>query len=50
MSETATIQALLALETSRTEALLQKAPGSEAYLWPPARWPIASALASAQLG
>lgn len=49
MNETSTVQALITLENSGAEALFEKAPRSEAYLWPLARWPIASALASAQL-
>lgn len=49
MTETSTVRALLDLEDSGAEVLLERAPGSSAYLWPLARWPIAGALASAHL-
>ncbi len=49
MSDTVIIRALLDLEDSGFDLLFTKVPGTQAYLWPLARWPIANALASAQL-
>lgn len=49
MNTTPTVRALLALENSAPEVLFSRVPGSEAFLWPLARWPIAKALASANL-
>lgn len=49
MNETTTVRALLDLENTRADVLFERVAGSEALLWPLARWPIASALASAQL-
>lgn len=49
MNDTRAIQILLDFEESAEGLLFEQAPGSDAYLWPLLRWPIASALASAHL-
>ena len=49
MNETLAARALLELENASPPFLLEKVPGSAAYLWPLARWPISDALASAHL-
>lgn len=49
MNETPTVRALLDWEDSCPDLLFERVPGSDAYFWPLARWPIANALASANL-
>lgn len=49
MSKTGTVSALLAAEDSGSDVLFERLPGSSAFLWPIARWPIARALAQAEV-
>lgn len=49
MNETHTVRALLDFEDSRDELLFERVPGTEALLWPLARWPIARALSAENL-
>lgn len=49
MSETTPIRALLDLEDTNDDVLFERVAGTEAFLWPLARWPLASVLASLSL-
>ncbi|KUF08603.1 hypothetical protein [Leucobacter sp. G161] len=49
MSKTGTVSALLAAEDSGSDVLFERLSGSSAFLWPIARWPIARALAQAEV-
>lgn len=49
MNETPSVRALLDVEDAAPDVLFERVPGSDAYLWPLARWPIARALAEAHV-
>lgn len=49
MSKTRTVSALLAAEDSGSDVLFERLYGSNAFLWPIARWPIARALSQAEV-
>lgn len=49
MNETITVSKIREFENSGSDILLERAPGSEALLWPLARWPIAAAISASKL-
>lgn len=50
MTETAGMRALLDLEDAAPDVLFETLPGTEALLWPMARWPVSRAIAEADIG
>ena len=49
MTQTATVRTLLSVEDSGSDVLFERLQGTDIFIWPLARWPIARALAQTEV-